>query len=156
MSRGAAGGGKHAISWLWRRPRRALCAARDLYVRSLTGCAGHMPGDAAFGYPTFAAAPSFRSHSFASSSSSADADDDLRELIRAASQRRVAEEEQRRRQQHPATVPRSQSVAMARIDEDGPCDFDAAAYAVFPRSRSCAAGPGRVPGRRGRVAALAA
>jgi hypothetical protein len=35
----------HHLSWLW----RALGAARDLYVRSLTGCAGQFPGDAAFG-----------------------------------------------------------------------------------------------------------
>lgn len=162
MSRGA--GGKlhlHAhVSWLWRAPRRALCAARDLYVRSVTGCAGHLPADAAFGYPTFAGAPSFRSDSFASSSSRrpSDADEDLRELIRAASQRRAAEAEAAaRQQQHPAAVPRSQSVAMARIDEDRPCD-DFEPDAAFPRSRSCAAGPGRVvaAARRGRVAALAA
>lgn len=159
MSRGAAaaaGGKKLAqhVSWLWRGPRRALCAARDLYVRSLTGCAGHLGGDAAFGYPTFAAAPSFASSS-SRRSSGADADEDLRELIRAASQRRAAEQD---RQRHPAAVPRSHSVAagMARIDEDGPCDF-ASAAAVFPRSRSCAPGHGRVAaGRRGRVAALAA
>ncbi|ONM28096.1 uncharacterized protein [Zea mays] len=164
MSRGAGGGGggklgQH-VSWLWRGPRRALCAARDLYVRSLTGCAGHLPGDAAFGYPTFAAAPSFGS--FASSSSSrraSDADQDLRELVRAASQRRAAELE---RQRHPAAVPRSRSVAaaaMARIDEDGPCDFASSAAAVFPRSRSFAPGAGRVvgvAGRRGSVATLAA
>ncbi|CAD6226977.1 unnamed protein product [Miscanthus lutarioriparius] len=157
MSRGAAGGRKLAqhVSWLWRGPRRALCAARDLYVRSLTGCAGHLPRDAAFGYPTFgsfASASSSRRYSSAS-----DADEDLRELIRAASQRRAAELE---RQRHPAAVPRSHSVAgaMARIDEDGPCDFASAAAAVvlFPRSRSCAPpGSGRVAGRRGRVAALA-
>lgn len=162
MSRGAGGGGggklgQH-VSWLWRGPRRALCAARDLYVRSLTGCAGHLPGDAAFGYPTFAAAPSFGSFASASSSRRAsDADQDLRELVRAASQRRAAELE---RQRHPAAVPRSRSVAaaMARIDEDGPCDFasSAASAAVFPRSRSFAPGAGRVVGRRGSVAALAA
>ncbi|OEL28589.1 hypothetical protein BAE44_0010393 [Dichanthelium oligosanthes] len=132
MSRGGVGGGKlhhhlHHVSWLWRGPRRALCAARDLYVRSLTGCAGHLPGDAA--------------------------DEDLRELIRAASQRRAAEAAAQR---HPAAVPRSQSVAMARIDEDQPCEFGGAAAVVFPRSQSCAAGAGRSAARRGRVAALAA
>ncbi|KAJ1287595.1 hypothetical protein BS78_02G021800 [Paspalum vaginatum] len=157
MSRGGGGSRlQQHVSWLWRAPRRALCAARDLYVRSLTGCAGHLPGDAAFGYPTFAAAPSFRADSFASSRrSSFDADDDLRELIRAASQRRAVEAEAAR---HPAAVPRSHSVAMARIDEDRPCcDFEAGT-AVLPRSRSCAvgAGAGRLAGRRGRVAALAA
>ncbi|CAN6213000.1 unnamed protein product [Urochloa humidicola] len=156
MSRGA-GAGKHLhnVSWLWRAPRRALCAARDLYVRSLTGCAGHLPADAAFGYPSFPAA-SFRADSFASSRrsssySGAGEDEDLRELIRAASQRRAAEAAAAER--HPAAVPRSHSVAMARIDEDAPCEFGgSAAAAVFPRSRSYAVGAGR----RGRVAALAA
>ncbi|PAN09363.1 hypothetical protein PAHAL_2G017100 [Panicum hallii] len=149
MSRGG-GVGKHLqhVRWLWRAPRRALCAARDLYVRSLTGCAGHLPGEAAFGYPSFAGAPGFRVDSFASSRRSSDAgDEDLRELIRAASQRRAAEAAAAA---HPAAVPRSQSVAMARIDEDRPCDFGGPL--VFPRSRSCAVGAAR----RGRVAALAA
>ncbi|CAN6181106.1 unnamed protein product [Urochloa humidicola] len=155
MSRGA-GAGKHLhnVSWLWRAPRRALCAARDLYVRSLTGCAGHLPADAAFGYPSFAATPAgFRADSFASSRrsssySGAGDDEDLRELIRAASQRRAAEAAAAER--HPAAVPRSHSVAMARIDEDAPCEFGGcAAAAVFPRSRSYAVGTGR----RGRVAA---
>lgn len=167
MSRGAAaatGAGKklaHHMSWLWRGPRRALSAARDLYVNSLMGCAGHMPGDAAFGYPTFSSQHSFASSSAASSrrfsAASDGADEDLRELIRAASQRRVAELE---RQRHPAAVPRSHSVAavaMTRIDEDGPCDFASSAAAVFPRSQSYTpAGSGRGAGRRGRVAALAA
>ena len=121
MSRGG-GVGKHLqhVRWLWRAPRRALSAARDLYVRSLTGCAGHLPGDAAFGYPSFAGAPAgFRVDSFASSRRSSGAgDEDLRELIRAASQRRAAEAAAAA---HPAAVPRSQSAAaMARIDEDGP------------------------------------
>ena len=153
MSRGG-GVGKHLqhVRWLWRAPRRALSAARDLYVRSLTGCAGHLPGDAAFGYPSFAGAPArFRVDSFASSRRSSGAgDEDLRELIRAASQRRAAEAAAAA---HPAAVPRSQSAAaMARIDEDGPCDF--AGPLVFPRSRSCAVGA--APRGRGRVAALAA
>ncbi|CAL5078110.1 unnamed protein product [Urochloa decumbens] len=168
MSRGGgAGKNLHNVSWLWRAPRRALCAARDLYVRSLTGCAGHLGGDAAFGYPSFAAAQppasSFRADSFASSSrrsssysgGAGDADEDLRELIRAASQRRVAEAAAAAAaaERHPAAVPRSHSVAMARIDEDAPCEFGgSAAAAVFPRSRSYAVGAGR----RGRVAALAA
>ncbi|CAN6209227.1 unnamed protein product [Urochloa humidicola] len=166
MSRGGgAGKSLHHVSWLWRAPRRALCAARDLYVRSLTGCAGHLPGDAAFGYPSFAAAApaGFRADSFSSSrrsssySGAADADEDLRELIRAASQRRVAKAAAAaaaaEAERHPAAVPRSHSVAMARIDEDAPCEFSgSAAAAVFPRSRSYAVGVGR----RGRVAALAA
>ncbi|WVZ61719.1 hypothetical protein U9M48_011548 [Paspalum notatum var. saurae] len=167
MSRGGASGGTKMlqhVSWLWRGPRRALCAARDLYVRSLTGCAGHLPGDAAFGYPTFAAPPSFLADGSSASSrrSSFDTDDDLRELIRAASQRRVDEAAQAAAAaRHPAAVPRSQSVAMARIDEDSPCSDFEPGPAVFPRSRSYAvggAGAGRLAAGRkgGRVAALAA
>ncbi|KAL5198672.1 hypothetical protein ABZP36_002184 [Zizania latifolia] len=154
MSRGGSGG--KLVSWLWRAPRRALGRARDFYVRSLTGCAGHLPADAAFGYgyPSFAAAaaPMSRNDSFASSRrSGGGCDDDMRELIRAASQRLVAEAAAAA---EPATVPRSQSVAMARIDEDRPCEFGGVGL-VFPRSQSCAVGAGRVGGRRGRVAALA-
>ncbi|OEL37731.1 hypothetical protein BAE44_0001250 [Dichanthelium oligosanthes] len=67
------------------REDRAAATRRS----NLTGCAGHIPGDAA--------------------------DEDLWELIRAASQRRAPEAAA---QGHPAAVPRSQSVAMARIDED--------------------------------------
>ncbi|CAO2038279.1 unnamed protein product, partial [Urochloa humidicola] len=79
---------------------------------------------------------------------SSDADEDLRELIRAASQRRAAEAAAER---HPAVVPRSHSLATARIDEDAPCEFGGSAVAVFPRSRSYAVGAGR----RGSVTALA-
>ncbi|KAL6647127.1 hypothetical protein ACP70R_014564 [Stipagrostis hirtigluma subsp. patula] len=155
--RGGGGAGRlQVVRWLWRAPRRALGAARDLYVRSLTGCAGHLSADAAFGYPTFAAVAPCSVDSFASSASrrSGVDDDDLRELIRAASQRRAAEAAAAAQ---PPAVPRSQSVAMARIDEDRPCEFDGAgAGAVFlPRSRSCAVGNGRLAGRRGRIAALA-
>ncbi|KAK3126287.1 hypothetical protein QOZ80_7AG0554350 [Eleusine coracana subsp. coracana] len=163
MSRG--GNSKlHLMSWLWRGPRRALGAARDLYVRSLTGCAGHMPpGNAAFGYPAFggAGAPEY-CFSASSSRRSADVDDDLRELIRAVSQRRAAEAAAAAAQeQEPPAVPRSQSVAMARIDEDRPCEFGDAATeaAVLPRSQSCAVAAGRRAGGRrrgGRVAAVAA
>ncbi|XP_040382285.1 uncharacterized protein LOC121055016 [Oryza brachyantha] len=159
MRSGGSGGGKLA-SWLWRAPRRALGRARDLYVRSITGCAGHLPPDAAFGYgyPAFAApaTPAMsRSSSLASSSASsrfAGGEEDMRELIRAASQRLAAE---RAAAAEPATVPRSQSVAMARIDEDRPCEFGGAGLVVFPRSQSCAVGAGRVGRRRGRVAAMA-
>ncbi|GJN24405.1 hypothetical protein PR202_gb12143 [Eleusine coracana subsp. coracana] len=153
----------HQLSWLWRGPRRALGAARDLYVRSLTGCAGHMPpGNAAFGYPAFggAGAPEY-CFSASSSRRSADVDDDLRDLIRAVSQRRAAEAAAAQAvAQEPAVVPRSQSVAMARIDEDRPCEFgDVAAAEVLPRSQSCAVAAGRRAGGRrrgGRVAAVAA
>uniref|UniRef100_A0ACD5U9T7 Uncharacterized protein n=1 Tax=Avena sativa TaxID=4498 RepID=A0ACD5U9T7_AVESA len=153
MSRMGSGG--KVASWLWRAPRRALGRARDFYVRSLTSCAGQFPGDAAFGYPSFPATPMSCSRSDdycysysaspSSSSRSFGADGDLRELIRAASERRAAPE-----RELPPAVARSRSVAMAKIDEDRPCDFGLAAGAAgvaFGRSRSCAVSAG---GHRGR------
>lgn len=155
MSRMGSNGGSKLASWLWRAPRRALGRARDLYVRSLTSCAGQFPSDASFGYPSFAATPAPCSraagyHSFSASPSSSsrsyDGDGDLRELMRAASERRAAPE-------RPPAVPRSRSVAMAKIDEDGPCEFGLAGAGVaFARSRSCAVSAGRATGQRGRAA----
>lgn len=141
MSRGSK------LRWLWRAPARALGRARDLYMRGMTGCARCVPSDAAFGYPVFAPAPLSRSHSH--SVDDWGADEDLRELVRAASQRRL---EQRRAELQ--AVARSQSMAaslsMARIDEDAPCEFGAAAGdggpgALYPRSQSCV---GDATGRR--------
>lgn len=146
MSRAGKGGGKGSSSkttkpasgrWLWRAPLRALAQARDLYVRScLNGCAGLLPPDAAAGFGCsrrrhhdddgFSSSSSSFSRSFSASSSfssSAYGDGDLRELIRAASERRAAD-------RPAAAVARSRSVAMARIDEDRPCEFAG--------SRSCA------------------
>ncbi|XP_073005846.1 uncharacterized protein [Typha latifolia] len=116
-----------------RAPLRVLGRARDFYVRSMTGCAGHMNYGAPMGYPALGSVP--RSYSMNSTS-----DDDLRELIRAASQRRggggggVA-----------GHVQRSQSVAVGRIDEDAPLEFNDRDFKIgsdllFPRSRSYAAG----------------
>ncbi|EEE66494.1 hypothetical protein OsJ_22940 [Oryza sativa Japonica Group] len=152
---GGGGGGK-LVSWLWRAPRRALCRARDFYVRSITGCAGHLPPDAAFGYgyPTFAAptTPTMsRNSSFASSRYSAGGRRRRRHARarprprwqRLAAERATAAAE-------PATVPRSQSVAMARIDEDRPCEF-AGVGLVFPRSQSCAVGARRLRWPKGEV-----
>ncbi|XP_066386027.1 uncharacterized protein [Miscanthus floridulus] len=143
MSRGSK------LRWLWRAPARALGLARDLYVRGLTGCARYVPSDAAFGYPVFVPASLSRSHSVDDWGAGSGADEDLRELVRAASQRRV---EQRRAELQ--AVARSQSMAaslsMARIDEDAPCEFGAAAGgdgpgALYPRSQSCV---GDAAGRR--------
>lgn len=137
-------GGK--LRWLWRAPARALCRARDMYMRGVTGCARCMPADAAFGYPVFVppAAALSRSHSGAGSdywSAGSGADEDLRELVRAASERRV----EQRRAEARAAVARSQSMAgalsMARIDEDAPCEFGAPGPGgdAVARSQSCVA-----------------
>ncbi|KAL6637936.1 hypothetical protein ACP70R_025508 [Stipagrostis hirtigluma subsp. patula] len=156
MSRG---GGR--LRWLWRAPARALGRARDMYVRGLTGCSRYVPSDAAaFGYPVIVPASLSRSHSGAAGSDWGGAgEEDLRELVRAASQRRVEQRERELR-----AVARSQSMAaalsMARIDEDAPCEFGAAADAgeLYTRTQSCVGGGAgrraRVHGHR-KVAALA-
>ncbi|KAL6637775.1 hypothetical protein ACP70R_025347 [Stipagrostis hirtigluma subsp. patula] len=69
-------------------------------------------------------------------------EDDVRELIRAS-----------RLINRPAGVgPRSQSVAVGRIDEGRPCEFgledEERAQALGPRSRSCAVGPSARTARR--------
>ncbi|URE03364.1 hypothetical protein MUK42_22837 [Musa troglodytarum] len=125
-------------------PLRALCHARDFYVRSMNSCAGRMEYGPPLGYgPQLGALP--RSYSLHQSTRSSASDEDLRQLIRAASLRGALS----RSPGHgtpppPSAVPRSQSVAFGRIDEDKPCEFGDAkvgADLLLPRSRSYA--PGR-------------
>ncbi|EHA8590668.1 hypothetical protein COCNU_scaffold022069G000010 [Cocos nucifera] len=114
-----------------------------MYVRGITGCAGRVRGGGAIGYPTFASIP--RSYSLGSARTSS-SDEDLRELIRAASLSRAGS---LNAGAGGVVVPRSQSVAIGRIEEDGPCDFDddvrVGSDLLFPRSRSCAVGAKRRP-----------
>ncbi|KAK4383701.1 hypothetical protein Sango_2751500 [Sesamum angolense] len=67
-----------------RGPVKALARARDLYVRSLSGCADHVHCADSMGFP----APHFESlpRSF-STNSSYSKDEDLKELVRIASTR---------------------------------------------------------------------
>lgn len=153
---GGGGGGK-LVSWLWRAPRRR-CRART----STCGASPAAPATSRRTPPSATAtrrSPPRRRRPCRGTAASPPpllrrrrGDDDMRELVRAASQRLAAERAAAAAE--PATVPRSQSVAMARIDEDRPCEF-AGVGLVFPRSQSCAVGAGRVGGRRGRVAAVA-
>ncbi|TVU44823.1 hypothetical protein EJB05_04283, partial [Eragrostis curvula] len=146
MSRGSK------LRWLWRAPARALGRARDMYVRGLTGCARYVPADAAFGYPVIVPASLSRTHSAAGIGGGGwdgGSEEDLRQLVRAASERRV---EQRRAEMQ--AVARSQSMAaglaMARIDEDAPCEFGDGGGdggALIARSQSCV---GAEAGRRAR------
>ncbi|KAJ7952729.1 Usher syndrome type-1C protein-binding protein [Quillaja saponaria] len=73
--------------------------------------------------------------------------DDYKELIKAASTRNfgnkieldILQKQQPIGRQSPATVPRSQSVGIGRIDEDKPCDFGEEFKLkndMYPRSRS--------------------
>ncbi|RLN18860.1 hypothetical protein C2845_PM02G04070 [Panicum miliaceum] len=119
-----------------RAPLRALVRARDLYVSRMASCAGGGGRGAGLGPVGLVAAPRCQSHGFYRSG--AGADDDVRELIRATSRAGRA----------PGVGgvgPRSQSVAVGRIDEDRACEFGlgdgerAQALGLGPRSKSCAA-----------------
>ncbi|KAJ0961087.1 hypothetical protein J5N97_000988 [Dioscorea zingiberensis] len=130
------------MSKLMKAPIRALSRARDFYVNSMTGCAGKVPyGSGSMGCP--AAIPP-RSFSYSEHRISA-SDDDLRELIRAASLSRRSPALQ-------TPVKRSQSVAVGRIDEDSPCDFQdevrVGSSLLFPRSMSCAVRARRISNLR--------
>jgi hypothetical protein len=144
MSVAAASKGGRALAVLGRcarAPFRALLRARDLYVRQMTTFAGGR------GPVGMVSVPRSRSHAFYRSAGGGD-DADVRELIRAASRARP-----------PGVAPRSQSVAIGRIDEDTACEFGtdggAMVHALGPRSRSCAVGStaARTTRRAGTVAA---
>ncbi|RZC62798.1 hypothetical protein C5167_024547 [Papaver somniferum] len=135
-------------------PYRFLCKARDVYVRSMNGCAGGSAGSfGAMGYPGPCAVP--RSYSTSSSRMSESNDEDIRELVRAASQRglktkiNISEFHQSdfptRKNVHSSTnnnLPRSFTVGFGRIDEDKALDFDDDIKmkndSFYPRSRSYA------------------
>ncbi|KAJ3685452.1 hypothetical protein LUZ61_014616 [Rhynchospora tenuis] len=130
------------LSRLLLAPIRALGRVRDFYVRSITGCAGNMHYGYGFGYDGYTLPRSFSVTSDHASAS----DEDLRELIRAASQKHM------RSGGLNGMPPRSRSVAVGRIDEDAPFDFngadnlDVGSNLLFPRSQSYA--PGSIRGQR--------
>ncbi|KAG6644371.1 hypothetical protein I3843_08G051700 [Carya illinoinensis] len=126
-------------------PIRILGKARDVYVRSITDCATGVRYGQSTGGPT--ALPK----SFSVSSTRSNNDEELRELIRAASVRTLIERidmEMIMKQQAGGSkgLPKSCSVGMGRIDEDGPCDFEEVGVSgkgrkadlLYPRSRSYA------------------
>ncbi|KAF3773709.1 hypothetical protein EJ110_NYTH53660 [Nymphaea thermarum] len=126
-------------------PAKALCRARDFYVRSMLGCAGKV-AYADMGYSGVPNLP--RSFSNTSSRGGHD-DEDMRELVRIASlraSRRKANDgyQQSAGYRPPAVgaarVPRSYSVHIPRIDEDKPCSFGekGGEDGIFSRSRSYA------------------
>ncbi|MED6123461.1 hypothetical protein PIB30_049351 [Stylosanthes scabra] len=141
-------------------PIRALGKARDIYVRSITKCGDSMnysnPMDAANRFSALS-----RSHSAATSRrSELSNDEDFAELIRAASARALGNRidmdfvlKQHQHQQHQnhhhvhnsKGLPKSSSVGMARIDEEG--DYSEGSVGVhggfgvpelYPRSKSYA------------------
>ncbi|XP_047983176.1 uncharacterized protein LOC125223913 [Salvia hispanica] len=109
-------------------PYRALCKARDFYVRNMLDCANSN----AIGLQSSGQGGPALPRSFSTSSSSASRDDDadFRELVRAASARTAGldayiNQEERKARPGPgrALPPRSASVAMGRIDEERPSGF---------------------------------
>ncbi|KAJ7952738.1 Usher syndrome type-1C protein-binding protein [Quillaja saponaria] len=129
-------------------PIKVLSKARDLYIQSMTECSGHFDyGAGAMGCPAVQVSTLPRSFSFGSTKSNMS--DDYKELIKAASTRNfgnkieldILQKQQPIGRQSPATVPRSQSVGIGRIDEDKPCDFGEEFKLkndMYPRSRSYA------------------
>ena len=93
---------------------RAVCMVGDLYVKSVTVCAGHVKceGAAVNGYPTL----SEFSHSCSfNSTRMGNSQNDFQELVRAATMTRAKDDE---------VVKRNKSAAIGRIDEDEPCEFE--------------------------------
>ncbi|CAL9104693.1 unnamed protein product [Musa textilis] len=128
--RNSSSGGSRLRRWL-KAPVSMLSRACDCYVRCMTSCAGGVQHGGALGYPTAAPLPR----------TSSSGDDDLRDLIRANSVSRMGEELKWALPQ-PTVPPKSQSVAMGRIEEHQPCEFEddvkLGSDYLLPRSRSYA------------------
>ncbi|XP_010475873.1 PREDICTED: uncharacterized protein LOC104755225 [Camelina sativa] len=114
-------------------PLRALGKARDLYVRSMTGCAAktHYSSAASASFPRSRSTSSAAFSSSASSRRTTDfgIDEDYSELVRAASVRSLGHKseidmliqeklQQQKQQRQGGGLPKSSSVGMARIEED--------------------------------------
>ncbi|KAJ4755749.1 hypothetical protein LUZ62_090154 [Rhynchospora pubera] len=113
-------------------PLLVLLRARDLYVSSMTNCAGRAQQGPARGFAGMVPVSRSQSNGFYRSSTSS-SEEDIRELIRAASKAGFP-----RGGKQPGVGPRSQSVGMGRIDEDGPCEFgDDVKLGLGPKSKSC-------------------
>ncbi|KAK6160592.1 hypothetical protein DH2020_003973 [Rehmannia glutinosa] len=117
-------------------PIRALCKARDFYVKSMTNYADRMNYGNVVAVPG-ASQVSVLPKSFSVSSARSYNDEDFRELLRVASARGVGDrvgldsfviKEQMKMRAGSgggpqAMPPRSSSVTMGRIDEDSPCCY---------------------------------
>ncbi|KAM0937984.1 hypothetical protein DsansV1_C24g0185001 [Dioscorea sansibarensis] len=132
-----------ATAKCFKAPYRILRSARDFYVRCFTGCAGRSQYGSMMGNPVRAVSAVPRGFSFHSQSSHSQ--EDISELIRVASRGSLGTSpgQSRATSTVDGVVPRSQSVAIGRIDEDQPCEFgdDVGAlglHGMYPRSRSCA------------------
>ncbi|KAK9166011.1 hypothetical protein Scep_001202 [Stephania cephalantha] len=127
----------------------------DMYVRSMTQCAGRTSHTAAMGMGAGPVSSFPRSFS-ASSSRRSGEDEDLRDLIRAASQkglmnnieleiRQQQQQQQQQQKRSSSALPRSFTVGIGRIDEEKACEFEEEESEVvkprvlYPRSKTYAA-----------------
>ncbi|XAR57697.1 hypothetical protein NMG60_11025940 [Bertholletia excelsa] len=152
MAKKATKSKEGTLSRCLKAPFRFLGKFRDLYINSMTQCAGRVECGGAMGGPGTQISTQLPRNFSVSSERSTAKDEDLAELIRIASTRSLGnkvELELHRRQQQSqkaaATgMPRSQTVGIGvgigRIDEDAPCEFgDVKVNAeLCPRSRSYA------------------
>ncbi|XP_028772761.1 uncharacterized protein LOC114729904 [Neltuma alba] len=142
------------LSWYIKAPIRFLTRARDLYVNGMNRLSPHFNSvDTAFGCP--AAHPLVLPRSFsAGPATSSPSSDDYRELLRANSvpyrhRGRLDLSVPQKQTRSPSSqapgkaskmaVPRSRSVAIGRINEDEPCEFEEdlkTKPSVYARSRS--------------------
>lgn len=137
------------LSRYMKAPIRILIKVRDFYIRSMTECSARLDYGTAFGCPTPQISPLPRS--FSTNSAKSSSNEDFRELVRAASTRSLRNKAKSdllpKKQVSNSPVaaanhmPRSRSVAIGRIDEDSPCEFEEDIKVNtdgYPRSRSYA------------------
>ncbi|CAI9282805.1 unnamed protein product [Lactuca saligna] len=116
-------------------PGKFICKIRDLYISGMYSCAAGMGG----GLSSQSTSGLPKSYSTASSRN-----EDFAELMRIASTKSLGNRLDgdfllRQQMATPPHVPRSQSVAFGRIDEETPSDFTddlRLKPEMFPRSRS--------------------
>ncbi|KAL3640348.1 hypothetical protein CASFOL_015316 [Castilleja foliolosa] len=140
-------------------PVKILARARDFYVHSLNGCAGHAAYyGSAVGCPTpYNPASLPRSFSTNSSYNPSQRDEDIRDLVRIASTRGLigkteADLLRSGKSKSPAAVNsggaaemnRSRTILIGRIDEEKPCEFEGndvgeVRSLLYQRSKSYAA-----------------
>lgn len=135
-------------------PLKVLGKARDLYVKSMTGCAARASSGHSMSLPN-----GQLPKSYSMGSSMSNDNDDFRDLIRAASVRSLGHKNEidmllhqmKQQQSIPSKqLPKSSSVGMGfmgRIDEEKPSDEDGSSHGanlkaakgeLYPRSRSYA------------------
>ncbi|KAL2528338.1 uncharacterized protein Fot_20939 [Forsythia ovata] len=127
------------VRWLTKAPVRVLSKARDLYVQSLSGCAGEVHSSV-LGWPAALQLTNLP-ESFSVNSSFSNNDDVYATTASSESLTFKGESLRRLRQQSEPNVVagRSQIVNIGRIDEDNPCEFGehiAVKTDFYPKSRS--------------------